>query len=103
MIRQIFILLLISIVCVYFMTHITWFMHFIDHLHSIFVKQLSLIFAGGKIGMMVKEVVALVLIPLIIAAIPAIIYWFIKRQHMPYFADILWVTWIMLLTSVALH
>ncbi len=101
--KHILYLILISVIAMYFINQIAAFLHFIDNIHGLLVKQLSMIFAGGKVGMMIKEVVALVLIPLGIASIPASVYWVFKRRVMPYFTDLLWVSWIMLATSVALH
>jgi hypothetical protein len=50
------------------------------------------------------KIFLLVMIPLILAAIPALIYRAIKRKNMPHFTSLLWFLWLILvLSKVLIH
>lgn len=47
----------------------------------------------------VSEVLLLVLIPVVIAGIPALLYRFIKGSSMPYFTELTWCIWLVIILS----
>lgn len=51
------------------------------------------------LGSVIHKTFVLVLIPLILTAIPALIYYPIKRQTMPYLFQVTWSLWLILVIS----
>ena len=50
----------------------------------------------------VRHVLLMILLPIVIAGIPALIFRLIKKQNMPYYLTCTWVVWIILVLSNAL-
>ncbi len=80
MLKQLIYLILISAIVVFFIAEYQILLHHVASLHSLLFKKLSLIFAGGKIGTLIHQTLALFLIPVVLGFIPGIIYWLIKES-----------------------
>jgi hypothetical protein len=63
---------------------------------------LTQVFSGGKAGNLIRQFIALLCLPLLVALVPAIIYWFARRKAFPYFMAFFWVTWLAEVTAVIL-
>lgn len=103
MLKHFLALILLSIIAIFFLHQFAIFLHFIAYGHAWLADKLMLLFSNSNIGYLVSHVLALVLIPLIVALIPAFIYWLIRRGEMPHLILITWIIWIMLVTIIALH
>lgn len=61
-------------------------------------------FSPSGPGESLRQVLSLILIPLLIAAVPALIYRGIKGKTMPYFFETTWVLWlIIVLSKILVH
>ncbi len=69
------------------------------------ISQLLLqVFSGGEIGSAVRNLISLLVIPLVIAAIPTLVYWLSKGRLFPYFMHVVWAVWLLQTTAiVVLH
>ncbi len=67
---------------------------FILSAHNWIADTLTTIFSGGDAGNLVRNLIALLIIPIAISFIPAIIYWLAKRKWFPYFLELIWVLWL---------
>lgn len=56
-------------------------------------EALRLVFSSSQLGIHLRLIVSLALTPLLIVAIPALLYWVIKRKPMPYLIPIIWLFW----------
>jgi hypothetical protein len=63
---------------------------------------ISPIFSKTDLGIVIKRVCSLVLIPIVIASIPALLYRIIKGHNMPYFIHTTWVLWFIIVISKVL-
>lgn len=54
---------------------------------------LRVVFSHSPLGINLRLILSLVLTPLIIVALPALLYWLIKRKTMPYLIPIVWLFW----------
>jgi hypothetical protein len=70
------------------------------HLHSWIIDLLSKIFAGGHTGSLIKQTLAILLVPLGLGGVLGGGYWIFKRQAMPYLLHIIWISWIILTTAI---
>lgn len=102
MLRQSLIYLVLSIFVVIFAKYVHILVVYLDMVYTYLNLTLAPIFSYSETGIMVRKVLVLVLLPILIVAIPAIIYWFIKSRRMPYFIEITWVVWLVLVLSKVL-
>lgn len=99
MLKQSLIYLVLSIVVVIFAKYIHVLIVYIDILYTYMHYKLSPIFNQGGIGGIVSKVTLLVLIPVVIAAIPALIYRLIKGSSMPCLIELTWCLWLVIVLS----
>lgn len=104
MLKQGLIYLLLSILVVLFAKYTHLIIVYIDMVYTIINVKLAPIFSNSDTGIMIRKVISLVLLPVLIAAIPALIYRVIKGGQMPYFFEITWLLWlIIVLSKVLIH
>lgn len=94
MFKQIIALILISLVIVFFMPYVQTGIQGLMDAHNWISNMLRSVFSGGEAGNMARGFIALLCIPVLAGAIPAVIYWIIKRRWLPYFMQIIWVVWL---------
>lgn len=101
MLKHILLLILASLVAILFFHPLAIFLHSIVFLHNEIIRFLGNIFSNDLWGILAKQTLGLVLIPLIVAAIPAFIYWLYSRKQWHYFYSLLWVVWVMIVICIA--
>ena len=69
-------------------------------LYPIVLQHLSLVFAGGKIGVLIKEVIAMMALPLTVSATISIGYYIIRRSWMPHIINTTWIIWIIAVSAI---
>jgi len=62
--------------------------------HDWIAQTLTDVFSGGTAGNLIRQLLALLAIPVLIGLVPTVIYWIAKRNFFPYFMQIVWVTWL---------
>jgi hypothetical protein len=62
--------------------------------HNWIVDALKEVFSGGTAGSLLKQLIAALTIPLLVALVPAGFYWLARRSWFPYFMLIVWVVWL---------
>lgn len=102
MLKQSIIYLLLSILVVVFAQYVHLLIVYIDMVYTFINVQLAPIFSNSSVGIMIRKVISLVFLPIIIAAIPALIYRAIKGKHMPYFLELTWFLWLVIVLSKVL-
>jgi hypothetical protein len=102
MLRQSFIYLVLSILVVLFASYAQMLIVYLDMLYTYVNLQLSPVFSSSETGILIRQVFSLVLIPVIIACIPALAYRVIKGKHMPYFIEVTWFLWLVIVLSKVL-
>ncbi|MCH9755890.1 MAG: hypothetical protein K0U37_01695 [Gammaproteobacteria bacterium] len=104
MLKQSLIYLVLSILVVLLATYAKIFFVYVDLLYVILNNFLEPLFGSGLIGEAFRDMVTLILTPLFLAALPALIYWLIKRKQMPYFLELTWLLWLILaMSSYLIH
>lgn len=99
MLRQSLIYLLLSILVVVFSKYAHLLIVYIDMFFTYVSVKLTPIFSPTGWGLIIRKVLVLMLIPIIITAIPALIYRAIKGREMPHFIAITWVIWTIIVLS----
>jgi hypothetical protein len=100
--RQTLIYLLLSIAVVLFSQYVHLMIVYIDMFYTYINIQLAPIFSSSHSGIMIRKVLSLVLLPIVIAAVPALIYRAIKGKNMAYFLQVTWFLWLVIVLSKVL-
>jgi hypothetical protein len=104
MVKQSSVYLILSVLIVLFSNYIKLFFVYMNLLYAYLNAVLQPLFGSGIMGESFRDMVTLVLIPFVLAAIPALIYWVIKRKKMPHFLELIWLFWLILaLSSYLIH
>lgn len=102
-IKQVVLILLLS-------TCATLTMHMIDDalvlilkLHHAVVRALGLVFASDFIGHTILSVLSMTILPFVSGGLMAGAYWLVKRETLPYLMEFIWVSWLLLVVTLALQ
>lgn len=100
MLKNVVILILLSIVAIFFKIELAAVLHFLVVVHNKIASWIAPIFSGQQIGVMIQSVLSLILLPLLLVLVVAGLYWVIKRGKMPYVVEAMWGVWIILLVTL---
>ena len=70
--------------------------------HEWIANLLMQVFNGGKAGSMMRDLIALLAIPVCAAVIPLTLYGLIKKHTFPYFMEIAWIVWLVQVGALAI-
>ena len=99
MLRQSLIYLLLSILVVIFAKYAHLLIVYIDLFFTHINLKLTPIFSPTGWGLVIRKIIVLMVLPILIAAVPALIYRGIKGREMPHFIAIVWVLWTIIVIS----
>lgn len=102
MLKQCLIYLVLSILIVVFAQYAHLLMVYIVTFYTYIMVKITPVFSGTKYGILIRNVVSLALMPIIIAGIPALLYRAIKGQQMPYFIELTWFFWLIIVLGKVL-
>lgn len=102
MLKNIIILIALSLVAVFFMPTVTEGVKYLLVIHQKVSSELANVFYDGTTGNLIKEFIALLAMPFIAALIPTIVYWVVKRHWFPYFMEVLWIFWLIQIGALAM-
>jgi len=103
MFKHLLYLLGASILAILFIHQVVLLLQFVNSGHAFITTQLSQLFTGGRMGEIARASIALLIIPIVVGFIPGGVYWGMKRKEMPFLYHTIWIVWIILLTSIAMH
>lgn len=95
------ILALLSVLAIFLMKELHFVVHWIGAAHQFILDKLFVLIPGGAIARVICLSLALIVIPMLIALIPAFIVWLIKRSSLAAYWPITWGIWLVLLTILA--
>jgi len=99
MFRQTLIYTILSILIVLFAKYAHLLIVYIDLFFTYVNVKLTPIFSQTGWGLAIRKTLVLMLLPIVITAIPALIYRAIKGHDMPHFIAITWVVWTIIVLS----
>lgn len=99
MLRQGLIYLLLSILIVVFSRYAHLLIVYIDMFFTYVNLKLTPIFSQTGWGLVIRKTIVLIIIPIVLATIPSVIYKLIKGQEMPHYFAIVWVLWTIIVLS----
>ncbi|MEO8401294.1 MAG: hypothetical protein ABI597_05775 [Gammaproteobacteria bacterium] len=94
MLKQITAIIILSIVIILGMAYAQQGLQFIVTSHDWISEQLKQVFSVGMAGNLIRELIALLVMPVVVGLVPSLIYWLIKRHWFPYFMELIWIIWL---------
>jgi hypothetical protein len=102
MLKHSLLYLILSILVVVFAKYVQIIIVYIDLLYVRFTVQLAPFFSNSESGYIIRNVLSLVLIPVILVGIPALIYRMMTKKDLPYFMEITGFLWLIIVLSKVL-
>ena len=99
MLKQSLIYLSLTIIVVIFARFFHQILTYVDFFYNYLYTLIFPIFNPDYRGKLVIRIILYSLIPLILTGIPALIYHSIKGRLMPYFYEIMWTIWLIVILS----
>ena len=99
MLRQSLIYLTLSILIVIFAKYAHLLVVYVDMFFTYVNLKLTPIFSQTGWGLVIRKILVLVMLPVIITAVPALIYRAFKGRDMPHFIAITWTVWTVIVLS----
>ena len=104
MLKQSLIYLLLSILVILFSKYAHLLIVYIDVAYTFINLKLAPVFSSSDLGVLFRKIVSLVVLPIAIAAIPALVYRLVKDKNMTIFIEFTWLLWlIIVLSKVLIH
>lgn len=104
MLRQSLIYLALSILVIVFARYAHLLIVYIDMVYAYVNFKLTPIFSHTGLGLLIRKVILLTLIPVAIALVPALVYRPIRGRQMPYLIELTWCLWlIIVLSNILIH
>ena len=94
MIKQVIAILALSVGIILTMSYAQQAVQLLVTAHDWVSQVLTDVFSGGQAGNLARGLIALLSIPVLVALIPTLVYWAIRRHWFPYFMEIVWVVWL---------
>lgn len=99
MLKKTLIYLALSIFVVVFARYMHVLVVYLDISYTYVNLKLAPLFSNSDGGVLLRSVIILTLLPIIITAIPALIYRFLKGGLMPYYFEATWMIWLLIVVS----
>jgi hypothetical protein len=99
MLKQGIVYFILSLLIILFATYAKIFFVYIDLFYVYLNNALLPLFGSSFMGEAIRDMLTLVLTPFLLASLPALIYWVIKRKKMPHFIVLIWLFWLILALS----
>ena len=94
MLKQLIVLVAGSIAIILSMSYAQDTIQLLVSAHDWVSQILTQVFSGGQAGNLARGLIALLSMPILIGAIPTLLYWVLKRHWFPYFMEVVWIVWL---------
>jgi hypothetical protein len=98
--KHLLIMVTVTVAIVFTMPYCKQALQELIKFYPVILRHLSYVFAGGKLGMLIKEVIAIIALPLVVSAVVSLAYYVIRRNWLPHLINITWILWIIVVSSV---
>lgn len=100
MLKQIVAIILFSLIVILTMSYLNPVLNLLISVHDWISEVLTQVFSGGKPGEISRKLIALLTLPFLVGLVPSLIYWGIRRSAFPYFMQLVWATWVVLVVAL---
>lgn len=103
MIKELIAIIVLSALTVLGMPYIQQVLAWLVEGHAWISQSLMQVFSGGEVGSVLREMIALLVIPVLAGLVPSLIYWAVKRSWLPCFMYIVWIVWLIQASAVIIQ
>jgi len=100
MAKQFILIILLTVAAVFFKSQLSHVLDALISLHNGIAGVLTKIFASDDDGLLVQNIIALLIIPLVLGGVVGVVFWFVKHEMMPHMMLVIWFVWLVLLTTM---
>lgn len=100
MIKQVLLLLGLTILAIIFQSQLVHFVHFLLRMHNHIAHELGRVFSSGTLGYIAQDTLALIAIPLILGMLVFFVLWAVKHQSKPHVVLTVWFAWLIMLVTI---
>ena len=93
--RQLIWLVLFSVIVVLTAPFVHKILAMLLWMHQWIMQLLGEVFSAGKMGLWLRDIIAIIAIPFLLATIPTFFYWIVRGRAFPYFMAVVWVIWLL--------
>lgn len=94
MFKQIIAIVLFSVGIILAMPYAQQGLSWLLSAHDWVSDILTDVFSDGNTGNILRQLIALLAVPILVGLVPAIIYWVIRHTWFPYFMQLVWIIWL---------
>lgn len=99
MLKQGIFYFILSLVIILFAPYAKILLTYANLIYTLVNSAIEPLFGQGMIGDAFQDMCTLLLFPLVLAGLPALLYWVVKRKKMPYFIELTWLIWLIFAMS----
>lgn len=99
MLKQSLIYVGLSILVVLFARYFHLIVVYIDTAFTYVNIRISPIFSQTSLGMFIRQIIVLSILPVLLIGMPALAYRGLKGKQMPYFLEAVWISWLVIVLS----
>jgi hypothetical protein len=100
MLKQMLIIIITSIIILLILPYAHNTLIYLLQFHQEIIALLNTIFSGSKIALFIRDLLALLFIPLLIIGFISSAYAIIRKHTFPYIIPLAWGTWLVMITAL---
>jgi len=102
MLKHIITLIVLTILVILFMSHVQQALGWLVSAHDWVDDSLRQVFSMGATGNVIRQLLALLAMPILLSLIPMIIYWLTKHTWFPWTLHLVWAIWLIQTSAIVL-
>lgn len=100
MLKQVILVILLSVLSIMFKSQLSHALDAVVGFHNLLASKLHIIFSDDEVGLLIQDMIALLLIPLLFGGVVTASFWLFKRSSMPHMMGVFWVLWLVLVVTM---
>lgn len=100
MLKHLVAIIVVSLLVISGMPYVHTSVHYLVVAQEWIANLLKNVFSVGTPGDLIRQLLALLVIPVAIALLPTLIYWLVTRRWFTYFMETVWVVWLVQTTAL---
>jgi len=95
-------IVVLSVLVILFMPWVQQGLTLLVDAHDWVGDALKQVFSVGEAGNVIRQLLALLAIPILISLVPLLIYWLAKHSWFPWTAQLIWMIWLVQTSAIVL-
>ena len=100
MFKGVIVLIVVSIVAMFFQAQLGHVLHYLLKIHDTIAHGLAALFSNAPAARVIQQTIALIVIPIVIAAVAGLVWLLVRRNEMPHLIATVWIIWTILLVTI---